>query len=234
MASARDVDRPGRDPHAAHAQATALDTPEEDLPGPVVTAPVLAACAEGRVASETTQGRCCWPRQSFSVEHTRCAGPPLCPPGLVAHGDDCVVPELVSPPVAPRARMAEDVIASAVRTERVRAIRHDLVGAGIAVLLSGWTTSAIYGPVFTGFGGSGFLWLVPGVGPLVGMSVSPPWVENDALDWSLAVGTIAMQIAGLVTLIVGVADRQEHTLEHGPGGTRRIALERGPTPTLRF
>ncbi len=46
------------------------------------------ACAEGRERDRT--GRCCWPGQHFSVAHARCEGVPVCPPGLVEHGDDCV------------------------------------------------------------------------------------------------------------------------------------------------
>lgn len=55
-------------------------------------------CSEGRVRVE---GRCCWPGQSWSLEHGRCDGAPLCPPGLVEHGETCVASALSALPSAP-------------------------------------------------------------------------------------------------------------------------------------
>lgn len=49
-------------------------------------------CAEGRVSTPETLGRCCWPGQSFSETLGRCSGPPQCPPPFVAEGDSCLVP----------------------------------------------------------------------------------------------------------------------------------------------
>lgn len=46
-------------------------------------------CADGRVRSPSTQGRCCWPGQTWSSQYGRCEGPPDCPTGWVSHGDDC-------------------------------------------------------------------------------------------------------------------------------------------------
>lgn len=50
---------------------------------------VRPSCAEGR---ERVGGRCCWPSQTFSDDVGRCVGAPLCPSGLVEHGDACVAP----------------------------------------------------------------------------------------------------------------------------------------------
>lgn len=74
-------------------------------------------CAEGRVSSPETAGRCCWPGQSWSEEHGRCSGPPSCPEGLTAEGDRCVLPVLAYPtmpgsygaPQAPSSDLALDV-----------------------------------------------------------------------------------------------------------------------------
>jgi hypothetical protein len=55
-----------------------------------VTSRARAQCAEGRVANEQTQGRCCWPGQTWSPDTTLCTGPPTCPEGRVAQGEDCV------------------------------------------------------------------------------------------------------------------------------------------------
>ncbi|WP_236518607.1 hypothetical protein [Sandaracinus amylolyticus] len=49
-------------------------------------------CAEGRVSTPETLGRCCWPGQSFSEALGRCSGAPTCPPPFVAEGDACVPP----------------------------------------------------------------------------------------------------------------------------------------------
>lgn len=49
------------------------------------------ACAAGRVRSEATEGRCCWPGQRWSAPRGRCEGPPsACPSGYAAEGDACV------------------------------------------------------------------------------------------------------------------------------------------------
>lgn len=55
-------------------------------------------CAPGRVA--TLEGYCCWPAQTWSDERQRCEGPPSCPSGMAAEGDDCVgvAPAPVAPP----------------------------------------------------------------------------------------------------------------------------------------
>lgn len=46
-------------------------------------------CPAGRVRSNLTEGRCCWPEQRWAQENDRCAGPPTCPPGYLIDGDDC-------------------------------------------------------------------------------------------------------------------------------------------------
>src|SRR5690606_8095010 len=50
----------------------------------------VAQCEEGRVVSEQTAGRCCWPAQAWNAEAGRCEGPPRCPSDRVAEGDTCV------------------------------------------------------------------------------------------------------------------------------------------------
>ena len=60
--------------------------------GWVGASPAAAQCAEGRVASEASAGRCCWPAQRWNASAARCEGPPRCPSGRVAEGDTCVAP----------------------------------------------------------------------------------------------------------------------------------------------
>jgi len=51
-----------------------------------------AECSEGRVASDATEGHCCWPGQSWSSAEESCVGAPTsCPAGRIAHGARCVV-----------------------------------------------------------------------------------------------------------------------------------------------
>lgn len=47
-----------------------------------------AQCAGGRTVEPATQGRCCWSGQHW--DGARCAGPPTCPAGMGAAGDECV------------------------------------------------------------------------------------------------------------------------------------------------
>lgn len=63
--------------------------PEVPPPPSDVAAPAEPACREGRVR---TEGRCCWPGQTFSAADHVCSGAPRCPEGLVEHGEACVAP----------------------------------------------------------------------------------------------------------------------------------------------
>lgn len=68
---------------------------------PAAVARAQVECADGRVASEATGGRCCWPGQTFSEQHGRCAGPPRCPEGWVAEGDTCLQARTTATTVRP-------------------------------------------------------------------------------------------------------------------------------------
>jgi hypothetical protein len=60
-------------------------------------------CAPGRVP--TLEGYCCWPAQTWSAEHRRCDGPPSCPAGMAAEGDECVAAApapMPTPPTPPQ------------------------------------------------------------------------------------------------------------------------------------
>ena len=62
--------------------------------GPFITSAQAQDCAEGR---ERVEGRCCWPGQSWSLEHGRCEGLPECPSELVEHGESCVGAVMTAP-----------------------------------------------------------------------------------------------------------------------------------------
>lgn len=85
-------------PVAALAQE--LELPPLQIPSstevassPPSSTPPMASttvCAPGRVAGPETAGRCCWPGQRWSESRARCEGPPQCPQGFAAEGDECV------------------------------------------------------------------------------------------------------------------------------------------------
>lgn len=56
---------------------------------PPAPAPTVE-CPPGHEATPATQGRCCWPAQSFSAEKNGCVGTPRCPVGMRASGYTCV------------------------------------------------------------------------------------------------------------------------------------------------
>lgn len=217
-----------------------------------VRPPAAAVCTDGRVASAATQGRCCWPQQSFSVERARCEGAPQCPWGRSAHGDDCVPPpSLVAPAsVPPGPTQAIGATDAPQRrpfggVESETAMRHGLVGAGVTVLLAGYVAAATYGPILSSAGcdGTGLFWFVPLAGPLLGSAMQRCYSSSyyysgttgaDTADWVMTAATTALQIAGLVMTIVGVADRRPIVLARGADGDALVSLELGSTPALRF
>ena len=129
-------------------------------------------CDGGRVASDTTAGQCCWPGQRWSHDRALCEGPPRCPEGLGARGEDCVAAEAgaeqrgalapaerpagPAPVVASHADPivagwppAEDLVRPAsVRWERVRVSDDGLLAAGLVVLGTGYLMGILSG-VFT-------------------------------------------------------------------------------------
>lgn len=140
-----------------------------------------AACTEGRVRTPQTQGRCCWPAQSWARDLGRCEGPPQCPAGLTAEGDDCIAPRgAVTPPVAPTApppRGGTEII-------------HPVQPSGVIPL------GAIAPPAPT----TPPEWpRAPGSGP-DGLQ-NPRWVE-ESTDSSMVVGGITLISIGYVEQLV--------------------------------
>jgi hypothetical protein len=52
--------------------------------------PQPAGCTGGRVVTSQSAGNCCWPGQGWDAARSTCTGPPMCPPGFFAEGDNCV------------------------------------------------------------------------------------------------------------------------------------------------
>ncbi len=75
------------------AEPTPSADAENDAPAPPDEAPNAAPpalCPEGQSRSQRTAGRCCWTDQRWSPDDGACVGPPVCPPGHLIAGDECV------------------------------------------------------------------------------------------------------------------------------------------------
>src|SRR5262245_39460977 len=178
-----------------------------------------AQCAEGRTTSEATAGRCCWPAQRWNADAARCEGPPSCPAGRVAAGDDCAVAATV--PVAPVATpvivhpLEASYIPAAADLTTETTFHEPTVIAGTTVLVTGYVYSVIVGGVF--IGGGGYMSFIPVIGGLLWLIPYLPYGLYFGIAGSL------VQIAGLITLIVGLVDRVPVTRDVASGG--------GPTLT---
>ena len=179
-------------------------------------------CAEGRVASEATAGRCCWPGQAWDAEHGRCSGPPSCPAGRVAEGDACVSPSApvvvpsAPPPVAP--------------SGPVHRMYDEHVIGGIATLAAAYLVTAVVGTVDGTWydDASGlFCWIPIAGGVLWGLG------RDEIVPWAMGISGAVVQAAGLALLLVGVVGHDVDTeqvlvLPSAPGA------EAGASIAVRF
>lgn len=202
---------------------------------------VDAQCAEGRVVGADTSGRCCWPGQRWNDAAARCEGPPACPEGWGAEGDECVrsgstfddpgYDELAldeprtSPPPGGEWGSAEPAVTGGwlrptgpPRTEPFMEWLH----VGITLLSVGYgasVTHAVLGLGSYGFGSE--LCFIPLVGALLW-----PLAGNGSLV--LGLPSFGVQLVGLVTMLVaGIARRPVRSSSpwHADGGPR---LTSGP------
>ena len=185
----------------------------------LVAASARAQCRDGRVP--TAEGECCWPAQTWNG--ARCAGPPSCPETRVAEGDACVLPMLALPPrpreIVPVAQVVDSEIPRPPPESEEpgggRSIRHQLVGNGVALWVTGWTGVAGFAAMFMSFTPFGAACRNHHAGwafvPVIGSIIAPaaihacqPW--DSTLDWIVyGLGT-ALQAVGLVLIVVGVLD----------------------------
>lgn len=171
-----------------------------------------AQCAGGRVATAATRGRCCWPGQFYSPEYGRCDGPPSCPAGLVASGNDCVAEPVSASPVVTTTL----VPVVAYPTRRVRQPIWALAISGAALFTVMYVAHI---SVAVGIGSRsddvGYQ-AIPFAGPWVCLAAcSDP---GDFIAALVASGVI--QLAGLTMTILGLAVQVEHEV--------RAELDRGP------
>jgi hypothetical protein len=171
----------------------------------VVPSLASAQCDEGRVASEATAGRCCWPAQHWNEVAGRCEGPPSCPAGRVAAGDDCA---LAAPVAAPVVALVEPIerpptvspyTGRAARIETGTTFDGGLVIAGSVTLGIAYVYSLIVGGIFIFSGG--YTAFIPVVGGLVWLAPSL------AHGLYFGIAGSAVQIVGLITLIVGLVQQ---------------------------
>lgn len=159
-------------------------------------------CAGGRVVTPATEGRCCWPGQVFSVQTGRCQGPPQCPPGLAAAGDDCVPATTgtwepaqsthggTAPPPAPMT---------------VRRPIWGLVVAGAITLGVAWLATPIVGAAIEADGEEIAMLAAPVAGPWICMGAC---YDPDDYTAALVVSGL-LQLSGLTMLILGLAIQQK-------------------------
>lgn len=194
------------------------------LVGSVVPSPVDAQCHEGRVSSEDTDGRCCWPGQRWSDERARCVGPPRCPSGLVSEGDTCVrsmapapPPAVASPPptqISSHWPEAGGPPARHVRVEVGRLDNRGLVGTGSGFVALGYL-SQFLGAIMGLAAGTtcerefGAVALIPIAGLAAGSVVLTGCGRNGDLALGVGLGLAAFELIGIIMLIRGaVGDRQ--------------------------
>lgn len=167
-----------------------------------------AQCVEGRIESEATAGRCCWPGQTWDAEHARCSGPPTCPAERVAEGDACV---LATPP-APIASVAETSPTRAAPEAPAHRMYDEHVIGGAITLGASWFITAVMGTVDE----NPIAWI-----PLAG-SFLWAYFRGDLVPMILGIAGTVTQALGLVLLIIGVVghdvDASEALLVPGAPG----------------
>lgn len=205
-----------------------------------------AQCDEGRVATEQTHGRCCWPEQAF--ESARCSGPPACPATLVAEGDDCV-PRVDEPAQSelllwPR---APDLSLAIIEPRVVRGIDEGLLIAGITLFAVGYLGGIAIGIVDQragncppGFGvrsggtacGSWPTAFVPVAGGIMAGTITfhRPRTSNSI---GMIVGPIAaiLQLAGVGILLHAAVFQTDDLLSGADDGEARISFAPYATET---
>ncbi len=189
-------------------------------------------CVEGRVATDETEGRCCWPGQHWSAEANRCEGVPECPEGRSMSGEDCVEDEsgTGAPPPPPEAgTTAEDVAAPEESTEATTESAVVPAGAvtpgrpgseertqkNVPLLISGAASFGL-GYVFsivlaiasyqTACPDRPYFFFIPVVGGVMGAVNGAECGANGAF-W-LGLGASIVQVAGIVLFALGLIDRR--------------------------
>jgi hypothetical protein len=208
----------------------------------LATVTATAQCAGGRVVDAATEGRCCWPGQTWDAAAGRCAGAPRCPEGLGGAGDECVVVAAApvataGPVVAPAPAVGTTPIAAPAwgasvavpqSTEGSTGPDMGLVIAGGVTLGVGYLYSVIMGPLLAAWYQEDALTLLV---PVVGGAIWP--VVEAGRPFSCATCTLpyampnlGVQTIGLIVLIVGLVAR----VSSGPSST--TARPGSPTVSL--
>lgn len=212
------------------------------------SAPAMAVaqeCSEGRLRIE---GRCCWPGQSWSLEHGRCDGAPTCPTGLVEHGETCVAPAVSSTgyggfgagAVPSRASSTaawpsstEDENAPTAWATQGRGEDEGLIIAAFVVFDVGWLLGLL-GGFLDELRAGGSSWVIAGA-PLVGGMVSAFVNLTPSRDtwgfgvfsFSFGIPSIIFQGIGLIMMPIAFANETTEAvfspIDVAPGVTASIA-----------
>ncbi|MBW2463532.1 MAG: hypothetical protein JRH11_17915 [Deltaproteobacteria bacterium] len=207
-----------------------------------------AECPGGRVASAATEGRCCWPGQSYDLAASACTGAPACPGGMVAQGNECVAAaqsggaqggglEIMEHGAAPATGQAGHQTVpvgqapSAYQTTPVAVPAQQQPVTYVSRPRTGFivTGSILFGisyliAVLTAVGSEDGLWAIPVAGPFVQMRLLS---DTDTFANYGYVGLTLwglVQAVGLTLLTLGIVLRREVPVRAGldldgePGG----------------
>jgi len=191
-----------------------------------------AQCAPGRVVTDATAGRCCWPGQRWNDERARCDGPPACPSGWGAAGDECV--RLEAPPASPSEATADPALPRAApipmapgeggRYRGFRVVRRPVKGlwtTGVFMLSLAYTYSIIVGGIWIDSSscdaeGSWVNW-IPIAGGFIWAGIADGCGFGSTLGLWMGTPGSAVQTLGLILLTIGLLTRQSAQVpDYGP------------------
>lgn len=196
------------------------------------TVDVAAQCAPGRAITDATAGRCCWPGQTWDDERARCDGPPACPSGWGAAGDECV---RIEAPAASPARATASPAAGPPAASiplapskggymRYRTIRRPIKGlwtTGTFMLALAYTYSIVIGSIYVTSSScdaqnSWANW-IPIVGGYIWAGVADGCGYGSSLGMYMGIPGSGVQTLGLIFLTIGLLTRQSvHVPDHAP------------------
>jgi len=185
---------------------------------------VAAQCAPGRVVTDATAGRCCWPGQTWDDERARCDGPPACPSGWGATGDECVRVEsapaqpsaATSHPAAPRpAPIPIAATSDGHHYVGFRTVRRPVRGlwlTGVVLLSLAYTYNIVVGAVWLNSSScdaqSSWANWIPIAGGFVWAGVADGCGYGSSLGLWMGTPGSAVQTLGLILLTIGLLTRQ--------------------------
>lgn len=208
-----------------------------------------AQCAGGRVVTEETAGRCCWPGQHWNDANGRCEGAPQCPAGMGGAGATC---EPIAVPSAPSAPIVDAVVASAPRTFAAPSPEWarppapvetvptwGLVVTGTSMFFSSWLPLVVLGTIqLTGYGfctewgGANYVPLLGGAISALGADLCVTYYDGGTLLYGSQYAASGVQILGFVLFIAGLVSRREPRRAYTMDWEIAPGVTLGPAPGM--